>query len=146
MTPGDAVELGNLIKAAWPTGTKLDAWCDELEECHYGQAKTTILQLRRIEEHLTIPRFFAHYRSLTVADDKVECDHCGGGGWTDAPDHQRHTRQCRLLRARDAEHADPLVETAPVEDCNCHAMIPCGCPAGRRVEATYKRIIGGNAA
>jgi hypothetical protein len=117
----ESAELGQMFAKTWRGGPHPDVWAEELEELHYGQAKTAYHKLRREEEHApTIKKFIDAYRSLIQPDEKVGCVLCESSGWVEV-----------------VEHGPACNGT---DHCHCSAVKPCRCSNGRQRESAFRNI------
>lgn len=111
MTKDQANELALKFKRAWPNGPHPEAWADELEECHFGQAEQAYRVMVREEERPSIGRFFAVYRGLETDRDEdrlPNCSECGSTGWVSVIEkHKGHdylmSKPCHCTRGRDRQ-------------------------------------------
>jgi hypothetical protein len=122
MNRTEAAELGQLFGKTWRGGPHPDVWAEELEELHYGQAKTALHRLRREEEHApSIKKFLDTYRALTAPGETVACRVCESSGWVEVVD----------------EHGPSCNGT---DHCHCSEVKPCHCANGRQRESAFHAI------
>lgn len=137
MNPDQATELGKrIINTMRPTPALVE-WQDVLEHLDLDDALLTFKSMRdEVDGGLTIGRFLGAYRGR-VETRRLErdrhrpppprCELCDGTGWVDAPPLLAHrSTTCR---------GEPGTDT-----CHCHAVTPCQCSRGNRMNSTEARI------